>query len=163
MRRLIIFSVIVWALVFTTNAQASGVAVKPSKIEISSAIGQSASASFLVINIDSAPALYVIKAESFSRLISIKPDSFQLEPGENRLVTVEAISVLPYVFDTNISIVSKALAADSLSASAGVKLPIAVKIILSPWQLGIVLTLLVLFSLVFWRRKKGKKPEDKSA
>lgn len=114
------------------SADASGVKVNPSKLEIAVKANESISEEIIVTNPTSDVQIFKAYPDDFPDIIKVNPASFTLEAGTDKKVNI-AISAIgdqkPLgVFKTNISVVAKPLAETQFEANAGVKIPISITI-----------------------------------
>ena len=155
------------------SAQALGVSVSPSKLEIIQS--ESNKVSLIITNISTEPISVSVFSDDFKDYISISPAQFELLPEEKIKVNVltnfddkEAL-----IKRTDVSIVSQTLDKKSFNAASGIKIPISVYIINKQFQwsgtlvfLAVffgVLSLLALLEFFFWlirpKKKKGFWPK----
>lgn len=151
------------------SAQALGVSVSPSKLEIIQS--ENSKTSLIITNISTEPISVSVFSDDFKDYISISPAQFELLPEEKTKVNIltsfdnkEAL-----IKRTDVSIVSFALDKQSFNAASGIKIPLSVYIMNKQFQwsgatvflrvfFGVLL-LLALLKFFFWliRPKKKKK------
>lgn len=153
------------SLLFGNFAQAVGVGVKPTRLDLSVKAGQELVTEFLVINVAEVPAMYQVYPDAMIDEIKVDPADFQLEPGSNKIVKIKVEIKNPGRFSTNISVVARPLGAGGLVAASGVKVPIEIVSSGIPFG-GIILGLLaiclvVIFTLLLIKRRKKPKRIDK--
>jgi hypothetical protein len=107
-------------------ALASGIEVKPAKLELSAGPGQTATAKITVGNPTADVQIFEVYADDFADSIKLNPQSFTLEAGDSKTVEVSARGAGPGIFKTEISVVGKPLSDARLVAGTGVKIPLTV-------------------------------------
>jgi P pilus assembly chaperone PapD len=118
-------------MIAPTIALAAGIQVSPSRLEFSLNSGAQQSKDIVVANPTANVQLFEISADDFQNAISINPESFTLEAGARKTVSITVNpKSLPQnqsqLFGTNLSVVSQPLANSSLGVGAGVKLPFVI-------------------------------------
>jgi len=107
---------------------AAGIQVSPARLEIDSGISESTS--LTVTNPTNDVQIYEVLVDDFDEVIKVSPESFTLEAGENRNVSVtinqQALQNSSEIISTTISVVQKPLADARFQAKTGVKIPITV-------------------------------------
>lgn len=152
------------------TAQAVGLSVSPAKVDIfyPDVLGQK----IKIQNISNEPIKIYVRADDFSKELSLTPAEFDLAPQEIGLVTISGDfeHFSSGVRKTNISVLSQALDKKSFNAISGIKVPVSIYITDSyfKWSgpavfvlvflgLGIILILAYLLLNVFrFRPKKNK-------
>lgn len=151
------------------SAQALGVSVSPSKLEIIQRDDNKTS--LIITNISSETISVSVFSDDFKDYISISPAQFELLPEEKIKVNVLANfdDKETLIKRTDVSIVSQTLDKKSFNAASGIKIPLSVYIINKQFQWSGALVFLVVFfgvllllaflKLFFWfvRPKKKKK------
>ena len=160
MRFIPLFALIGLLLLRPGGAGAVGVAVKPTQVFLEQPIGMDGRGELLVANNTSQPALYDVAVPELSEKIIAQPASFRLEPGEGRIVALTSRLFWPRQQRTEITVVGRSLGVQSLSAGAGVKIPLTVTVAPSPAQVrsvaGVATVCLVgIFAVQLASRKKS--------
>ncbi len=121
-------------LLFPITAQAVGVEIKPSSLNILYPDNKTSNIS--IRNISQEPIFVTAQADHFGANIKIKPAEFQLLPDE--LIKLEISNNFAKekegVKNTYISIVSKPLDRQSFNAASGIKIPMTINISESRWK-----------------------------
>ena len=154
MRFLFLTLTILAAMTPTSVAQAAGVGVKPSRLELDGVFLGMTRAEILVTNVEESPALYEVSFDDFPAAL-VEPMVFRLEAGANQLVALHLPVRMAGRANYTLSVIARPLAATSLSAATGVKIPVQLTARLAAWQiltLAGVLGLSVGF-MVQWKRK----------
>lgn len=179
-------------LVFTLpmSASVAGLSISPARLDFTVDDGGQASQNIMVMNPTSDVMVFEVYADEFSDVISLRPESFTLESGGRKKVSVmidasssPAFSAPSFqkitspfppsfqkrgpggVLSTNISVVGKALAENKINIAAGAKLPIAITMTAgsppkSYAQNGIVIVALLIISLLLIRKLMDGKPKN---
>ena len=108
-------------------AQAVGLQVTPSEIQIQSYSGQLGEKEIIVKNPSTDVGLFEIYPDDFESQILFEPSSFTLESGESRSVLIKTKFRDAGIFKTNISVVVKPFSENTLNAAGGLKIPISVE------------------------------------
>ncbi len=113
-------------------AQASGIQVSPSKIDIITEINKPMSGELTVANPTADVQIFEIYPDEFPEIIKASPASFTLEAGAKKIVAVtvypSAVENVSRVLRTDLSVVGKPLIETRLQTNTGVKIPITVVI-----------------------------------
>ena len=127
----IIFVFLVLILFFTISikTKASGISVSPSKLEINN---QNTQKIITVANPSADVMLFEVTADDFAESVNILPQSFTLESGARKEITV---TIIPNklknqnsILATNISVLAKPLAENRLAIATGVKIPLTISL-----------------------------------
>ncbi len=148
-----------------TTALAAGIQVSPAKLEFNISDGKPASATIVVANPTANVQLFEISADDFQSAISANPESVTLEAGTRKTIIITvAPKDLPQngsqLLGTNLSVISRPLAASELGVGAGVKLPVTIAFFpapknnLTPIILYAAAALVLAILIIFWFAKK---------
>lgn len=111
-------------------AQASGIKVSPSRIDIITEINKPMSGELIVVNPTADVQIFEIYPDEFPEIIKANPASFTLEAGAKKTVAVTAYPAaaenVSRVLRTDLSVVGKPLIKTRLQTNTGVKIPITV-------------------------------------
>lgn len=110
------------------TANAVGLMVAPSEINLKSYSGQPAEVEIIIKNPSTDVGLFEIYPDDFEGQIVFEPSSFILESGESRSVLVRSKFREAGIFKTNISVVVKPLSENSFNAAGGIKIPTSIEI-----------------------------------
>ena len=137
---------------------AASIGVKPENIELSGSVGKVLTQEILIFNAGTTPGAYVLSADDL-KTIHIEPHEFVLETGAERLVSISTRKYLPKNIKTNISVVSRPLDANGLTAAAGVKIPLQILCYFSQIQVIVIafcfaLIIMIIFKLFRVKKKK---------
>lgn len=128
-KKIIILSLL-FAVVLSANA--SGVKVNPSKLEIAVKINESVSREITVTNPTSDVQIFKVYPDDFSDIIKVDPSSFTLEAGTEKTVTItveiKGDTNNSGTLNTDISVVAKPLAETGFQTNAGVKIPLSIAV-----------------------------------
>lgn len=142
------------------SVSAAGVSVRPEKLEFVLSSGQNGKGEILVDNKSNEPVLYQVYPDKKENNFIISPSEFQLQPGEAKLVEIETEFWMLGEQDVYLSIVSRSLNATNMSATAGVKLPVHIKVIGKFWGfvlVGIVVLLSFVLAFLFLKALNRRK------
>lgn len=116
------------ALLLPLTAGAAGIEVWPSKLNIEAETGAVKKTEITVKNPASDIQLFEIYPDDLVYLFSITPQSFTLESGAKRTVTIEISNTKNEsgIKKTDISVVGKPLVDSRFRANSGVKIPITI-------------------------------------
>ncbi len=124
--------ILIFAGIFLAgNANATALKITPSSINFDIVLGKTGQKVITIENPGKDVALFEVYPDDFSDLISVNPSSFTLNPEEKKEVAVFANFKNEGIFASAISIVSKPLSNRNLQTSAGVKVPLEIKVIAS--------------------------------
>lgn len=164
-------------LLLALSAAASGLSITPSRLDFAVDDGKEALQTITVMNPTADVMVFEVYADEFSNVISLRPESFTLESGGRKEVSVmidASNSPLPPlkirggkggVISTNLSIVGKALAESKVNVAAGAKLPVTIAIDRTaakpPFaQYGFMMIIALIISLLLIRKLMDSKPKD---
>lgn len=126
MKKLLLFL----SILVPTITSASGIEVTPSKLELKVTSTNSASATLTIANPTADVQVFEIYPDDFAEIILASPQSFTLESGVRKVVT---ITVKPnkdgkasQILQTNLSILAKPLADSRFQANTGVKVSLSI-------------------------------------
>lgn len=154
-------------------AQASGIQATPPKLELQTEVGKPLQVEILVQNPSADIQVFEIYLDEFKKVIKTYPESFTLQPGEQKriTITIEALSE-PKILSTFISVVGKPLLETKFQANAGVKIPLTITVLkpvlakkFSPlvYYFGsfalIVLGLIIFYLIQKFIKKKPSQPQ----
>ena len=106
------------------QANAIGVGIKPSYLEVVIEEGQKQATSFTVYNISDEPAQFRVYADELKDWIVISPEDFRLEPQETKKI---GVIITPNDYGkhaTNLSVVASPLNKRQFNADSGIKVPL---------------------------------------
>lgn len=142
------------------KAQAVGLAVKPTKIDMLAVWGQETTKDLLVANTTNEPAAYRVYPDEYENIISVNPKDFRLLPNESQIVSLSVKARNLISRTTNISIVAQPLSGGSLKISSGVKIPLVMTVKSDFWRRSVLALLvtacLAVIFVVLLRRKSLK-------
>ena len=129
----IIFKIILISagIFLAAGVNASALKITPSSIHFDAVLGKEEQKNITVENPGKDVALFEVYPDDFSDFISVNPSSFTLNPGEKKEVAVFVNFKNEGIYATSLSIVSKPLSNHNLQTSAGVKVPLEIKVIIS--------------------------------
>jgi len=154
-----IFSLIFFSL-FTAHAQAVGLTLAPAKIELSYPAKKSAE--LIITNISSEAILVKISPDDLAEEIIIQDAEFTLMPEAKTKVKIDFnfTAHKSQIYQTNLSVVANALAAEHFNAASGIKVPISVNVspdksylVLFSLVLILVVLVFIVASFYYYRRK----------
>lgn len=147
LRKAIIYTTLGILSTFPLSLIAAGIQVSPSKLQIQ----ETKSAQLVVANPTGNVLLFEIYPDEFKENIKINPESFTLEAGARKTITVENIKKTTGTLVTNISVVSRALADSELQANTGVKIPLIIeqgKSLKNPYEPFLVIASILLAGII---------------
>lgn len=106
------------------SLHAIGASVQPSKVEVSGFEGERIVEHVTVSNPSGHVALFDVSIDEWTEFVSVKPQSFTLQAGENRLVELAADLPSSGTYTTYVSIVARPLSDSVFQAGTGLKVPI---------------------------------------
>lgn len=104
-------------------ASAVGLSVSPPELNASGTIFKAARTRFTVKNSSNEVALFEIYPDDFTDEIKLSPESFILNPGDNKEISAETNFKKSGKYRTDISVVAKPIAGSSFKAAGGLKIP----------------------------------------
>jgi hypothetical protein len=119
---------VISGLLLPLMVSAVGVSVSPPRLEIISVAGRETNREIVVSNPSRDVAIFDIYPDDFVSEIRISPESFVLESGDQKKVAVAVTPKNVGRFETNISIVARALSDSAFNAASGVKIPLNVEV-----------------------------------
>ena len=127
-RCLFIFLILISYLTFINNTFASGIQVSPIRLDFSVASGGVTSQSLTVVTPTPDVQLFEVYPDNFAEQIKANPESFTLEAGAKKTVTVSVSGntrALGQILSTTLSVVGKPLSgSQDFSVGTGVKIPL---------------------------------------
>jgi len=129
---IIISSVIVGWLIFIGQLYAAGISVTPDKLSIQTYVKGAVERDLYIKNISSGPVIYNLYAEELNDQITIQPDFVRLEASETQRIKIGVKPKEVGVFITNIAVVAQELDRRQFNASAGVKIPLDLRVNAAP-------------------------------
>ena len=149
MNRRLVVALITSSLFVASNVAAVGVAVRPTQLDLAAKTMRSEEGEFVVINVDEMPAIYQVAVDNWSNHVRFDANSFELQPGESRLVKFTVIFYNAGEFKTDISITARPLGSSGLTTMGGVKLPVVFQVTGIPaWLIVVLLICLIILAVV---------------
>lgn len=133
----VIFFLPLLLVLLPQSAGASGIAVSPAKLEIFAALGKSATSQMWVKNPGTEVQIFEVYADEFAEFLDVNPNSFTLEPQEQRSVAVRLNEKFwnhsrarSQILQTELSVLSLPLKdlPGGFTANAGVKIPVTLEV-----------------------------------
>ncbi|OGY78953.1 MAG: hypothetical protein A3B74_03620 [Candidatus Kerfeldbacteria bacterium RIFCSPHIGHO2_02_FULL_42_14] len=123
-----LFFVLVFSdfLIHPNIAQAIGVGVTPSHIEITATQDQPTESMITVFNTSDQTALITIQADEFQDRISIAPSTLELLPQKNQKVIITVTPKRASALSTHLSIKAQAKNPENFEPNSGIKIPLIV-------------------------------------
>ncbi len=143
-KRFFLLLAILFFVPLTTHA--TGISVRPQKLEIESSFGREVIGEILIDNISDEPAIYNVYPDDYIDNVQVSPNEFQLQPSESRIIELKTKMWLNGKYCFDLSIVSRSLNSTSMSVVAGVKLPVLINI--TGWTFWLVIFFVVL--IIIW-------------
>lgn len=156
MKKIFLLAIFLFPL---AGAGATGVSVRPEMLDMLINSSSTGEAGLLVENKGDEPAFYNLYVEKYKNSIQIIPNEFQLQPEEDMLVSLVPSFWINAEHKTKLSIVSRSLNSNNVSAAAGIKIPVSVKVENSWFWLlvfGVVVLLSTVLAYVFLKATKRK-------
>ncbi|MBI4054317.1 MAG: hypothetical protein HY397_03245 [Candidatus Doudnabacteria bacterium] len=123
--------IILLLLLYPSILLAAGIQVSPSKLDLVVTSNNASSVTLTVTNPTADVQVFEVYPEEFSELISVNPQSFTLEAGDQKTVTVTAKSdkkqSSSQTLKTNLAILANPLADSRFQAATGAKIPLSIK------------------------------------
>lgn len=134
---------------FIAHVQAVGLTLSPAKIEVG--YPKDKSAELVVTNISSEPILVKIFPDNLTKEINISDAEFTLMPEAKTKVKINFnfTAHKSQIYQTNLSVVAKALSAASFNAASGIKVPISVSVMPTKAKLVLFVFLFIVVILGF--------------
>ena len=121
------------SLLFFQTAQAAGIQVSPSRLDINVAGGKDTSVKIVVANPTTDVQIFEIYPDEFTQIISANPASFSLEAGSRKTVKIiinsKSAREESGTISTSLSVLGKPLADSRLQANTGIKIPLTVTVV----------------------------------
>jgi len=163
---------LIWCFVLVHDVHAIGLAVSPSRVELSSGLRDPVETTVAVENASNEVAYFEAYPDAFDAMIKITPKSFTLEAGESRSVLVSAESESLGQFKTELSIVARPLSETVYAAAGGIKIPFALTVtesrigmgaaalsaLTTPPTLLLVVLFCIGFGLFLYRLYRDRRP-----
>lgn len=145
---------------FPFAASAAGLSITPARLDFAVTDGRQTSKNITVMNPTNDVMVFEVYADEFEDIVKVSPESFTLEAGTRKEVTVMVDPLKTgqsQTLATNLSVLGKALAESKVNVAAGAKLPIAITMTAesppkSYAQNGIVIVTLLIMSLLLIRK-----------
>ena len=163
-KKFIIGLTVIGLMVGLGRLLAAGISVTPDKLSVQTYVKGEASRDLYVKNISQGPVIYNLYAEELADAINIQPDFVRLEPAETQRIKITIKPREIGVFITNIAVVAQELDRRQFNASAGVKIPLDLRVNAAPktifselgfWGIiGGVFSIIALASIIMIIRKK---------
>ena len=140
---------------------AAGVQINPEKLEFEVSGSKSKTKEIIVTNPTQDVQLFEVYADDYERAITTSPESFILEAGKSKKVsvTVKPSKLSAGIISVNVSIVGKPLAESRLQVNTGVKIPVSIKITGTEYRdlifpLAVVLLAIIAELCYLFRKRK---------
>ena len=153
MKKIITYTTLLFlGLSLATSTHATGLGVKPQKLNLQVKVGEQTTTKILVMNVTDEPALFQVSPDALGKNIKISPTDFRLSSKGSQLVKLETEFNWPGESASTISVVSRPLKAGGLTTASGIKIPLNVSVhglplwaIISIWT---IIACLIVISIV---------------